>query len=322
MSKKLTSAVIAIALSTFSTVHANTEFPTKNIKIVVHTSAGGPTDLMAREVAKGIEAYTGKNVIIENKPGGSGAIAMNTVYSAKADGYTLGAMTPSQVGILNGVLKNQFSIDDFTWLSRSQIDPYVLVTQADSPYKSIDDVVKKLKDTPNSIGVGGYGSRGSAHNISWNIFAEVADISAEWIPYESTGDAVTALLGNEIQLANSNPGQVAQYVKAGKLKILAVNADERLENFPDTPTLHELGYMTDTDWVQFRGFFAPKNVPTEIIEKWDDILSNVYNSEQYQNYMQKEQMVEGKLNQEEYNNYIKGQNTMTKKWYGQLGLSK
>src|SRR5699024_5333146 len=138
----------------------------------------------------------------------------------------------------------------FTWLSRSQIDPYILVTHSESGFDTIDGMIEELEN--GNLNVGGYGANGSAHNISWNIFAEAAGVSANWTPYESTGDAVTGLLGGHIDVANSNPGQVSQYVESGDLKILAVNADERLEDFPDVPTMQELGYDVDTGWVQFR----------------------------------------------------------------------
>ena len=311
---------LSLFLLACSSNNVEESFPSRDIKFVVHTSSGGPTDLMAREVAKAVEEVTGETVVVENKPGGSGATAMNDVFSSKTDGYTLGAMTPSQIGLINGTLEDQYDLDDFTWVSRSQIDPYVLVTQSDSPYNDIKDVVKQLQNEPSSINVGGYGATGSAHNISWNIFAEAAGIDANWTPYESTGDAVTALLGGHIDVANSNPGQVSQYVESGELQILAVNAEERLEEFPDVPTLIELGYEVDTDWVQFRGFFGPKDLPEEISKQWDEIFEKVYKTESYKAYMKNAQMVEGSMNHEEFQEYIDKQNTLTSEWYDTLGI--
>jgi len=313
----ITLTLLLVACSSDS---AGESFPSDDIKIIVHTSSGGPTDLMAREVAKAIEEVTNSTVIVENKPGGSGATAMNDVYSSKSDGYTLGAMTPSQIGLINGTLANQYTLDEFTWVSRSQIDPYVLVTQADSPYDNIEDVIDQLEVESNSINVGGYGATGSAHNISWNIFAEAANIEANWTPYESTGDAVTALLGGHIDMANSNPGQVSQYVDSGELQILAVNAEERLEEFPDVPTLIELGFDVDTDWVQFRGLFGPKDLPSNVLAEWDQILEEVYNTESYQTYMENAYMVEGYMPHDEFYEYIDKQDTLTSEWYDTLGI--
>lgn len=317
--------LLALTLMLFGcSTNANKEseesYPSKNIKLIVHTSAGGPTDLMAREVAKSIEEITGTTVVVENKPGGSGATAMAEVYNAEPDGYTFGAMTPSQIGLLNGTLEGQYTIDDFTWISRSQIDPYVIVTHANSSFNSIEDVVEYLKDNPNSLNVGGYGANGSGHNIAWNIFSEAAGIEAEWTPYESTGDAVTALLGQHIDIANSNPGQVSQYVESGELQILAVMFDERLDDFPDVPTLTELGYEVDTDWVQFRGIFGPKDIPDEILAELDQILEKTYSSESYEKYLKNTYLVEGSMDHEEYTEYIRNQDKLTDEWYNKLGV--
>lgn len=301
----------------------SSEFPSKKhkIKLIVHTSSGGPTDLMTREMGRAIEEVTGTNVIIENRPGGSGATAMNLVSKAKPDGYTLGAMTPSQIGLINGNLKNMYSLDSFTWMSRSQIDPYVLVVHNDSQFETIEEVIDYLKDNPNALNAGGYGAQGSAHNISWNIFASAAEVSSKWSPYESTGDAVTALLGKHIDIANSNPGQVTQYVKSGDLRILAVNAEQRLDSFPNVPTLTELGYDVDTDWVQFRGFFGPKDMPKEVTAKWDEIFAKAFQTQTYQEYMKKALMEEGYLLHDDFADYINRQEELTASWYKKLGLN-
>lgn len=296
-------------------------FPTKPITIIVHTNSGGPTDLMARELARAAEEVLGSTVVVENRPGGSGATAMAQVYSAEADGHTLGAMTPSQIGLINGTLKEQYDVSDFSWVSRAQIDPYVLVVNSESPFETIDDVVEYLKENPKKLNVGGYGAAGSGHNVAWNIFAETAGVEANWTPYESTGDAVTAILGNHIDIANSNPGQVSQYVEAGQLRILGVMAEERLADLPDVPTYEEAGYPVDTSWAQFRGIFAPEDVPEEVLEKLSEAFMEAYQTESYVSYMESAQMVEGSMGYKEYTEYIERQNQLTKEWYERLGVN-
>src|SRR5699024_198614 len=132
--------------------------PDEKIKIIVHSSAGGPTDTMARELGKAMEEVSDASVEVEIKEGGSGAIAMSEVFKSDPDGYTFGAMTPSHIGLINGALEDQYSIDDFTWVSRAQIDPYVTVTNTKSSVDSMEDVVDTLKEEPDSLTVGGYGS--------------------------------------------------------------------------------------------------------------------------------------------------------------------
>ncbi|MCL7749226.1 tripartite tricarboxylate transporter substrate binding protein [Halalkalibacter alkaliphilus] len=300
---------------------SGTDFPTKNITIVVHTSSGGPTDLMARELARAAEEVLGTNVVVENRPGGSGATAMAQVFSADPDGYTLGAMTPSQIGLINGTLKEQYDINDFTWLSRAQIDPYVLVVNSESPFNTLEDLVEYLEENPNGLTVGGYGAEGSGHNVAWNIFAEAAGVDANWTPFESTGDAVTGILGKHIDVANSNPGQVMQYVEAGQLRVLGVMADERLEDLPDVPTYEEAGITVDTGWAQFRGVFGPKDMPQDVIDILSDAFMEAYSSESYTNYMRNSQLVESPMGYEEYTEYIMNQNELTGTWYERLGVN-
>ncbi|MFP7443010.1 tripartite tricarboxylate transporter substrate binding protein [Bacillus infantis] len=295
-------------------------FPDKPVTILVHTSAGGPTDLMARELAKAAEPILGQKILVENRPGGSGATQMAGLAAAKPDGYTLGAMTPSQIGLIEGTLKGQYKLDNFDWISRTQVDPYVIVVNKKSPFNTLEELVAYAKENPGELKVGGYGAVGSGHNVAWNIFADKAGIEATWAAYESTGDAVTAILGNHIDVANSNPGQVSQYAESGDLKILGVMNEERLEDLPDVPTYKEAGYDVDTSWAQFRGIFAPSGMNEDIKQKLSEVFAEAMETDGYKDYMKKAQMVEGSLGHEEYAEYIQNQADLTKEWYGRLGV--
>ncbi|ALS20792.1 tripartite tricarboxylate transporter substrate binding protein [Paenibacillus naphthalenovorans] len=294
------------------------DFPTKSVTIVVHTKAGGPTDTMARELAKAAEPFLGKPILIENQPGGSGASQMAELAKAKPDGYTLGTLTPSQIGMWNSNLKDQFNVDSYTYVSGVQIDPYVIAVRADSPYKTLQDLVKAMKEKPKTLNVGGYGAIGSGHNVAWNIFAEKAGVEANWVPYESTGEAVTVLLGNNIDVANSNPAQVSQYVKSGHLRVLGVMSDKRLEEWPDVPTYKEAGYEVDTSWAQFRGIYAAAGIPEEVLAKLNDAFGKAMQTEGFKNYMKNSQMVDGTMDHKQFTEYVKKQDALTKEWLGKL----
>jgi len=296
------------------------DFPTEPVKIYVHTKAGGPTDLMARELAKASESFLGQSIVIENKPGGSGATQMAAVLAAEADGYTLATITPSQIGQWNSNLKNQFGMDSFSYVTGVQIDPYIIVVNSASPYKSLEDVVKALKDNPGSLSVGGYGSIGSGHNIAWNIFAEKAGVEANWTPYESTGDAVTALLGQHIDMANSNPGQVAQYVKTGQLRILGVMADKRLEDYPDVPTYAEAGFNVDTAWAQFRGIYAKAGVPKERLDKLSEAFLKGMATEEFKTYMKHESLMDANMDSDAFTSFVKRSDQLTIDWMSKLSI--
>lgn len=300
---------------------AATDFPKQNITILVHTSAGGPTDLMAREIAKAAGPILGQNIIVENKPGGSGATQMAALSTAKPDGYTLATLTPSQIGAWNGNLKGQFSLNSFTYVQGVQVDPYIMVVHADSPYQTLQDLLDDMKANPGKITVGGYGAIGSGHNIAFNLLAESAGVDAAWTAYESTGDAVTALLGKHIVAANSNPGQVSQYVKAGQLRVLAVMSEERLASMPDVPTYKEAGYDVDTSWAQFRGLFAPAGVPENVLNVLNDAFAQAMETEEFKTYMENAEMEDGNMNNEQFTQYVEKQDKLSIEWMEKLGVT-
>ncbi|WP_252312305.1 tripartite tricarboxylate transporter substrate binding protein [Sinobaca sp. H24] len=297
------------------------DFPEEDITIVVHTSAGGPTDLMARELGSAVETIIDQNVVIENLPGGSGATQMSEIASAENNGYTLGTMTPSQMGLLNGTLADQYSLEDFSWITRTQIDPYIIAVHEDSEFETLEDLVSYAEENPNDLNVGGYGGTGSGHNIAFNIFSESANIETNWTAYESTGDAVTALLGQHVDVINSNPGEVSQYVESGEVRILGVMAEEELAEMPDVPTYEEAGYDVDTDWSQFRGIYAPADVPDDVKENLSELFIEAMETEEYQEYMTNAQMQEGSMTNQEYDEFIQNQDELTSDWYERLGVN-
>ncbi len=322
MKGKVVIASLAILVGIFiaGLTQAQEKFPQKAITIITHTSAGSPTDLMARHLGKAAETFLGQPVVVENKPGGGGAMQVAALLSAPADGYTLAAVTPTQIGAWESKLKGKFNIDQFAWIVRAEIDPYILVVQADSPWKTLHEFVEYAKQNPNKIRVGGYGSVGSGHNVAFNILAQSAGIKAVWMPYEGTNAAVTALLGGHIDAANSNPGQVAQHVEAGKLRILGVMADKRLKSLPNVPTYAEAGYAVDSGWSQFRGIFGRKEIPVSIQNKLCEAFVKAIKSDAFQDYLKKTDQEDGTMDLKAFTAFIKAQREITVRWYKELGI--
>ncbi|MFZ5634386.1 MAG: tripartite tricarboxylate transporter substrate binding protein [Bacillota bacterium] len=298
------------------------KFPAKPITIITHTNAGSPTDVMVRQLGKAAEPILGQPVVVENKPGGSGATQVAALVAAPPDGYTLAACTPTQIGSWQSNLKGKFKIDDFAWINRVQIDPYIIVVRADSPWKTLKELVEYAKQNPNKLRVGGYGTVGSGHNVAFNILARTAGIKAAWTPFEGTNDAVTSLLGGHIDVANSNPGQVTQYVQAGKLRILGVMAEKRLPDLPDVPTYAEAGYPVDTSWMQFRGIFGRREIPEPVQNKLSDAFLQAMKSPQFIEYMKSTQQIDGSMGLKEFTAFIQKQDKLTEQWYKELGVTK
>lgn len=314
--------VTVIGLVFANLVSAQVKYPAKTITIISHTAAGSPTDLMVRQLGKAAEPLLGQTVVVENKPGGSGAMQVAALVSSPADGYTLAAVTPTQIGSWESTLKGKFNIDQFSWIARVEIDPYVIVVQAGSPWKTLKELVEYGKKNPNKLKVGGYGATGSGHNVAFNIFSKAADLKAVWMPYEGTNAAVTALLGGHIDVANSNPGQVSQHVEAGKLRILGVMAAKRLGGSPNVPTYAEAGYPVEEGWDQFRGIFGRAGIPKPIQSQLSDIFVKAIKSAPFQDYLRKTQSEDGSMGTEEFTAFIKQQSALTAKWYRELGIIK
>ncbi|MBM4331692.1 MAG: tripartite tricarboxylate transporter substrate binding protein [Deltaproteobacteria bacterium] len=322
-SKVLCMAMAAVLSLVFAgLISAQGKYPVKTITIITHTAAGSPTDLMARQLARAAEPLLGQTVVVQNKPGGSSAMQMAALLSAPADGYTLATVTPTQIGALEGPLKGQFNIDQFSWITCVEIDPYVIVVQAGSPWKTLKDLVDYGKKNPNKLRVGGFGSTGSGHNVAFNIFSKAADFKTVWMPYEGTNAAVIALLGGHIDVANSNPGQVAQHVEAGKLRILGVMAPKRLPDFPHVPTYAEAGYQVEEGWDQFRGILGRSGIPKPIQIQLSDIFLKAIKSAPFQDYLKKTQMEDGSMGTEEFAAFVKKQSKLTVHWYRELGIIK
>ncbi|UOR13701.1 tripartite tricarboxylate transporter substrate binding protein [Halobacillus amylolyticus] len=295
-------------------------YPNKEIKIIVHTSPGGPTDTMVRKLATEAEPILGQSIIVENKKGGSGAAQMAALQSGDSEGYTLASITPTHVGAWNSNLKGQFSPEDFAFVTRVQLDPYILAVNADSEFKTLGDLVDYMKAHPGEIKVGGYGAVGSGHNVAWNIFADTAGVEGTWTNYGSTSDAVTALLGNHVDVANSNPGKVMQYVESGELRVLGVFNEERLESLPEVPTYEEAGFDANVDWAQFRGIYTNGDVPEEVLQKLSEAFEEAMNTDEFKKFLKESKTEYGYMDYKEFTDFINKQMEVNNDWLNKLGI--
>lgn len=296
-------------------------FPSKPITIVAHTGAGSSTDLFARELALAAEEVFGQPVVVTNRPGGGGATQMAILSSAKPDGYTVGVTTATHVTAMLTNLKGTYSPDDFAWIVLSQLDPYILAVHADSPYQSLDDIVKAAKAGTN-LKIGGYGAVGSAHNVHVNLFADAAGIPFTWVSYPGAGDATTAVLGKHIDVVSANPGGTLPFVEGKRVRVLGILNEERISSLPDVPTYAEAGYEVDTSWKQLRGIYGPKDIPMEIQEKLADGFFKAMQSPRFQAYMKQAALEQGTYGPKEFPEFIDSMGGTATKWLTKLGIIK
>lgn len=312
--------VVFSALAMNAPAKAQSDYPTRPIRYVLHVSPGGATDVMARKLAIGLEQVLGKTVVVENKAGGRGAQQMVELTSAKPDGYTIGAVTGSHIGSFNQTLK-QFNVDSVDWIVGLIEEPYLYVVHKDSPIKSMKDLADAIRAKPGFV-VAGF-TRGSGSHFAWEMFAKNAGLPKEninWVPYDSVGDATTAVLGKHGQVTIAYLDLVKDHLTAGNLRVIGVMTDKRLEALPNVPTMREQGFDVDTAWVQFRGIIGPKGMADDIKLKLANAAAEVMNSAAMKKYVQEASLVVNLLKPAEFTAYARKQDGITKEWIRTLAL--
>ncbi len=249
---------------------AQGDYPNKPIRLIVGYSAGGPTDVLARVLGQDISVTLGQAVIIDNKPGANGNIATESLRHAAPDGYTLIVNTISHN--VNPLLQpDKIKYDptkDFTPISMVAVLPQLIVVAGDSPYRTLDDLVKKARSAPNSVSYGTAGVGGSAHLAS-ALLEQRSKTQMNHIPFKGNAPAMTEVMSGRVDFMFYPMVGVADYVTSGKLRILAVTTAKRRPDYPQVPTMAELGFPGFEDYAQPIGFIAPAGLPAPIAARID-----------------------------------------------------
>ena len=241
-------------------------FPEKEVQIIIPWAPGGATDLIFRAVAAATEKHLGKAVVIVNRAGGGGAVGYTEGAQARPDGYTLtSAVTP--LTILPHQVKTAFTYQNFEAVINVVSDPSMFLIKADAPWKSLKEFIDYAKKNPDMISVGNSGSGGGVHLVAL-AFEKAAGVKFNHIPFSGGGPSITALLGGHINAVSVSPPEGISQIQAGKLRIIALFADKRLELFPDVQTVKEQG--VNFSMGMWRGLAAPKGTPPEVIAKLHD----------------------------------------------------
>lgn len=245
------------------------DFPEKTITIVVHSKPGSGIDITSRQLALLAPKYIDVPIVIENKAGGSGTIAMRHVLNKKADGYTVLAVTKSFISTVM-LSSAQISMDDFHFLACMVIDPEVLITRQDAAVNTFEQLMADAKAKNGQQKWLGPLVGGVDHLMAVKIWDKTG-ISGEWIPYEGGSDALAALMGGHGLVYVGNPLDVKG---RPALKIAAIATKERLSQFPETPTFAEFGYDIQDD-VLWRGFALKKDTNPAAIGILENLFSQL-----------------------------------------------
>ena len=242
-------------------------YPSKPIRLIVPFAPGGSSTIVARFMAAEMEKGLGKQIVIENKPGGGGNIAMQEVARAEPDGYTL------IIGHVGSLAMNPFMYErlpydverDFVAISLLAIVPAIFVVHADVPAKDLREFVALAKSKPGEINYGSAGN-GSAGHLAMEYLKQVTGMDLQHVPYKGTGPNVTDLVAGRTQASSAGTPPLLPHVKAGKLRVIAVGTSKRLHSIPEVPTVAEQGHP-GFETSQWYGLNAPAKTPEPIIRR-------------------------------------------------------
>jgi len=258
-------ATVLAGLLCLGTAQAQ-DYPNRPIKIIVPFSPGGAVDGPTRAIAQELGKRLNQQVIIDNKPGAGATIGSELVAKSPADGYTL--LLASQTNAISATLYSKLSfnpIDDFAPISLLGREPGVLVVHPSQPVKTVAELVALAKQKPGQLNYASSGN-GSGQHLFMAMFASMADVNMVHVPYRGSGQAITDLLGGQVQLAIPGTQAMVKHIKDGKLRALATTGVTRSPALPDVPTLAESGLKGYSAYV-WMGLLAPKGTPPAIIER-------------------------------------------------------
>lgn len=265
------------------------DFPSETITLVTWSSPGGGGDVLGRHLQAPLSKVAGVPVVVVNKPGGSGAVAMEYATKMKNDGYHLLIVTLSGI-ITPHVAGTRLSVADFKGVVRVQLDPEVMMVRADSPFKNAKDAIEAKKANPGSIKFSGAFLGNLDSLLCYQIFKQ-AGIQFDYVPYSGGGEAMTALLGNHVQVLFGNPSEVEAQVAAGQIRLISIATADRLAGLPNVPTLKEQGF--DIEGVLWRGIVAPKGTSDDRVNKMNQLIKDAMKDPAWLDYMKKSKLSDG-----------------------------
>jgi putative tricarboxylic transport membrane protein len=267
-----------------ATTNAAAAYPDKPIQLIVPYGAGGSTDVLARAIAQVAPKYFSQPLVVVNKPGGGAIPGRVDVARSKADGYTLlfgwgsgeDLVVPHERPLPYDLFK------DFETVCRMSVHSIVLAVPADSPYKTLADLVKAGKS--KEYLTASVSTKGAAVDIAFLLFGKAAGIKVTTIPGSGGSDAITKLVGGHVDFGGGHPSEVLPHIKAGRLRPLAVALEKRDASVPDVPTFRESGYDVVTAG-SVKGVAVAKGTPKEIVSFLEKKFKEIADDAEFQKIM-------------------------------------
>ena len=274
MKRYLAPITVAAALFAATSVHAQSDYPNKPVKVVVTVPAGGGVDTVTRLVTERMRNVLGQPFVVENKGGAGGNIAADAVFQSAPDGYTLMASQPAPI-TTNVVLYKNLSFDPtaFEPVAIMSSAPNVLLVKGDFPAKTAQEFMAYVKANPGKLNYASQGP-GTTSHLTAELFNKLAGATLQHVPYKGTGPALNDLVAGHVDLIFMQYEAAIKLHEGGRARILAATTEKRIPALPDVPTMGELGlkdFISDT----WNAISAPPKTPAPIIAKLNKAVNDV-----------------------------------------------
>lgn len=275
-------AIVTVVLCAGPAAKAADNYPSHPVRLLCWSSAGSPLDVMMRQLSKQLGDILHQTFVVENRPGGEGAVAMAATKNAPADGYTI-LSTTSSMSFAMATKDIQYAPDDFIVLPALQAEPSAVAVRADSKFKTMKQFMDFIAANPDKISVGGFSSAGFHQFVFYRLQQE-GHFKSIWVPFAGGQGAALALLGGHIDVAIMTPSSALAQIKSGDIKLLGISSAQRDEYFPDVPTFKEQGYnVVASIW---RGIMVKAGTPQPIVDALDAALDKIKQSDEWQKFSQ------------------------------------
>jgi tripartite-type tricarboxylate transporter receptor subunit TctC len=294
------SGALAFGLAAGTGGAAAADYPVDTVTLITHSSPGGGTDVFLREMALHLGPIMGVTFVVENVRGGGGAKAIAKLATSPADGSVFYGSTPSYINA-SLLSKPEYTYADVDPVVNVFIDPQVLYVRADSPYKTLTDVVNDAKARPNEVKFA-VSTPASLDRQVIEQFKTVAGVEVITITHDGGGDVLLSTLNGTGDVGVGEIQELRGQIDAGEIRLITTYTAERLEQFPDVPTAKEQGY--DLVVNKFRGIVGPKGLPEDVVKAWEDGIRQVLADPEFKAWYEPGALVPTVMPQAEYRPFV------------------
>jgi putative tricarboxylic transport membrane protein len=317
-------AVVAfLAVPFFAVAQQKGWAPIKEISAVVPSAPGGGSDLNARMIAMVVQKnkFSPYNIMVENKPGGSGAVAFSQVFASKGDPQTLMILHSGQV---MGSYVNNWDVkaEMLTYIATLAYDELLLCVRKGAQFKDIKALIKSGKDNPDTLKFGG-SQRGNSDHLSYEMLKKYTGAKLLYVSFNSSGEVMSALLGGHIDVGVFNPMECIRQVEAGNVIPLVTYAKKRIPGvFKTAPSFAEIGFK-DVQLTEVRAIAGPPNMPADVVKFYEDMFKKVCQTAEWKkDYLEKNFLIGNYMNAADTKKFFEGQIVVYKKIFTEVGVIK